>query len=97
MQWALLLAIMSVSGQEPPVDVKETPKEQDTDVDVEEKGKDIKDLKDCILGLEFYILDKKEYKEYCPGKEWEQPSIDKYKEKPQSYLPEGCKPEPPEE
>ena len=92
MRWILLFTILSVNGQEtiqPPEEVDG----QDVDVDIKDKEADLKSLKECITGLEFYILDKKQYKKYCPDKKWEQPSIDKYKEKPQSYLPEGCMPE----
>ena len=44
-----------------------------------------------MLGLEFFLRDKKDYKKHCPQIKWEQPSLDEYKKDLKSYLPEGCK------
>tara|TARA_Y100001937_G_C7071106_1_gene308431 strand:- start:534 stop:788 length:255 start_codon:yes stop_codon:yes gene_type:complete len=41
--------------------------------------------------LEIYLQDKKDHKKYCPSKKWTQPSLEVYKEKLKSQLPEGCK------
>ncbi len=51
---------------------------------------EIKDLKKGILGLEFYIRDKKDHKAYCSHIEWKQPSLNVYKKDPKSYLPANC-------
>ena len=51
---------------------------------------EVEDLKKDILGLEFYIRDKKNYKTHCSHIKWEQPSIKIYKKDPKSYLPDGC-------
>jgi len=52
----------------------------------------IQPLKKKIMGLEFYLQDKKDYKEFCPHIEWIQPKLKVYKDSPKSYLPQGCKP-----
>lgn len=41
--------------------------------------------------LEIYLQDRKDHEEHCPQLEWEQPSIEVYKEKLISQLPEECK------
>ena len=41
--------------------------------------------------LEIYLQDRKDYEEYCSQLEWEQPSIEVYKETLISQLPEECK------
>ena len=41
--------------------------------------------------LESYLQDRKDHEEHCPQLEWEQPSIEVYKEKLISQLPEECK------
>ena len=51
----------------------------------------IESLKKDMLGLEYYLKDKKEHREFCPEIEWNQPSLQEYKKDPKSYLPEGCK------
>jgi len=51
----------------------------------------IQPLKRKIMGLEFYLQDKKDYKEFCPHIEWIQPKLKVYKKNPKSYLPQGCK------
>ena len=55
-----------------------------------------------MKSMELFLLDKTQYQEHCAGIKWEQPSIDIYKEKLVSQLPEECKakvpaPEPAEE
>ena len=61
--------------------------------EVEECQKGVEGLKNDVLGLEFYLQDKKDYKTYCPYIKWEQPKIEKYKKEPKSYLPKECKAE----
>lgn len=55
-----------------------------------------------MKSMELFLLDKTQYQEHCAGIKWEQPTIDVYKEKLVSQLPEECKakvpaPEPIEE
>jgi len=66
---------------------------QDTPAQVMKKDpiEKIKPLKRKIMGLEFYLQDRKDYKEFCPDIEWKQPKFRVYKRDPRSYLPEGCK------
>jgi len=60
-------------------------------IPVGDPKKDIGDLERDTRALEFYLLDKKDHKEFCPEIDWNQPPLDTYKEEPKSYLPEGCK------
>ena len=53
----------------------------------------LKDLKNDITSLEFFLQDKKDHKTYCPNTGWTQPPLEKYKKEPKSHLPKGCKPE----
>ena len=50
-------------------------------------------LKNDMMGLEFFLQDKKDYKTYCPYDKWKQPALVTYKKEPKSYLPKGCKAE----
>jgi len=95
MQPVLLLFLLTVSASpEPPVApvgdsgavYEETPSEQ-----VGGAQDAIESLKNDMLGLEHYLQDKKDYKEFCPHLEWAQPLLEEYKEDPRSYLPETCK------
>jgi hypothetical protein len=52
----------------------------------------VKGLKNDMTGLEFFLQDKKDYKNHCPTTKWEQPKLDEYKKEPKSYLPKECKP-----
>jgi hypothetical protein len=92
MRWVLLLALITANAQEITEEVVE---EQSSDGNMQQQEQDVKDLKGCIEGLEFFLQDKKDYEKYCPKEEWTQPSLDEYKEDPKSHLPEGCKPEEP--
>ena len=49
------------------------------------------DLKRDMKALEIFLQDQEDHKEYCPKIKWEQPSIEVYKEKLESQLPEDCK------
>jgi len=50
-------------------------------------------LKNDMMGLEFFLQDKKDYKTHCSYKNWKQPALLTYKKEPKSYLPKGCKAE----
>ena len=43
------------------------------------------------IALEHYLQDKSDHEEYCPSLSWTQPSLEVYKEKLTSQLPEECK------
>ena len=43
-----------------------------------------------MLGLELFLKDKSDHSLYCPRLEWEQPTLEIYKEDPKSHLPEEC-------
>tara|TARA_A100001515_G_C4572640_1_gene210240 strand:- start:107 stop:412 length:306 start_codon:yes stop_codon:yes gene_type:complete len=66
----------------------EEPVEASEDVKKCEEG--VKGLKNGVLGLEFYLQDKKLHERACPNLEWVQPSLEIYKENPKSYLPKEC-------
>lgn len=51
----------------------------------------LKDLRRSADGLEWFLLDKKVYRDICPEIDWEQPDIDEYRNEPRSYLPPECK------
>ncbi len=53
-------------------------------------GSGVENIDGNTGALELYLKDKKDHKEHCSKIEWEQPSIEKYKEDLKSYLPEGC-------
>ena len=52
---------------------------------------EISEMERDALALEFYLKDKKDHEEYCPILSWTQPSLEVYKEKLTSQLPEECK------
>ena len=52
---------------------------------------EISDMERDALALEFYLQDKSDHEEYCPSLSWTQPSLEVYKEKLTSQLPEECK------
>lgn len=47
--------------------------------------------------LELFLLDQDNYKKYCSDIEWKAPSIEDYREKLTSLLPDVCKERVPEE
>jgi len=51
------------------------------------------DLCDKVKALELFLQDQEDHKEYCPDLEWDQPSIEVYREKLKSQLPKECKKE----
>ena len=96
MHWIIPLVLASAPLEEPvqppvgdPVPIEEpSPSEE-----VDDCQKGVKSLKNDVLGLEFYLQDKKDYKIYCPYTKWEQPKLEEYKKEPKSYLPKDCKAE----
>ena len=73
---------------------QETPPEPDDTADeVEECQDSVTELKNRMLGLQFFLQDKKDYQEHCPKQEWDQPTLEEYRKDPKSNLPEDCKPE----
>lgn len=57
----------------------------------EDTKEKIRPLKRKLMGIEFYLQDRKDHEEFCPEIEWKQPKLKVYKKDPRSYLPEGCK------
>ena len=52
---------------------------------------DSEELKKSAHALELYLQDKKDYKNYCPQINWDQPPLDEYRKDLRSHLPKGCK------
>ena len=69
------------------------PEQNDSADDVEDCKDNVTELKNRMLGLQFFLEDKKDYEEHCPKQEWEQPTLEEYRTDPKSHLPENCKPE----
>ena len=94
MRWPLLFLLTVTASPEPPVAsvsdsgavYEQAPSEQ-----INDTTDAIESLKKDMLGLEYYLKDRKEHREFCPEIEWNQPSLQEYKKDPKSYLPEGCK------
>jgi len=96
MNWMLIPFVLAIDTGYQPLPINETPteeKQERSKNDVEECEKGVKDLKNSVLGLEFFLKDKKEHKMFCPYIKWRQPSLEEYKNKPKSYLPKECKAE----
>ena len=94
MRFSLLFLLATAASSEPVDDPAgdPTPPEESRPCDeVEETQEGVKDLKREMLGLEFFLRDKKAYKENCSSIEWEQPKLKKYIIEPKSYLPKKCK------
>ena len=94
MRFSLLFLLATAASSEPvddPVGDPTSPEESRPCDEVEETQEGVKDLKREMLGLEFFLRDKKEYKENCSSIEWEQPKLKKYIKEPKSYLPKKCK------
>ena len=92
---ALFLLVTTASPEPTDAPVSDpAPTEEPRPCDeVEETQEGVRGLKNDMLGLEFFLLDKKEHKTYCPYTKWEQPTLEEYKKDPKSYLPEDCKAE----
>jgi len=92
----ILLLIMTTSASPEPTEaLVSVQQDQQDPVPPEEVGRcqdGVDDLKNSILGLEFYLRDRKEHKEFCSHLEWEQPKLEVYKKDPKSYLPDSCIP-----
>jgi hypothetical protein len=92
MKWILFL-ILTVASAQDFLGAPQDTASQAIAEEVEDCQRGVKDLKNDMMGLELFLQDKKDYKEYCPQTSWLQPSLEKYKEDPRSYLPEACKAE----
>ena len=95
MRWLIIPMVLATdTGYLPlPLNDDPVPTEERSDDDVDECEKDVKDLKNSVIGLEFFLQDRKDYKIYCPHTKWRQPRLEEYKKDPKSYLPKGCKSE----
>jgi|15BtaG_2_1085339.scaffolds.fasta_scaffold02905_4 hypothetical protein len=94
MSWYFLLAtFLPANVQNTPILVNDADEVSQANPSEElgECEKGVKSLKNAILGLEFFLKDKKDYKTSCSGIKWNQPALDVYKNEPKSYLPEECK------
>ena len=93
----ILLFLATTAGSLEPMDAFLSDPEEQNDSGYAEDAEDcqegVEDLKNSMLGLEFFLRDRKEYKELCPYLEWEQPILEVYKKEPKSYLPKACKTE----
>ena len=52
---------------------------------------DLSEMERDARALELYLQDQKDHETYCPQVEWNQPSLNTYKETLTSHLPDGCK------
>ena len=89
MIWLLVPYLIAAEGpdySQQLIRISEDPSDQ-----VDDCKDDVKTLKNRMLGLQFFLQDKKEYKENCPKVKWKQPTLDEYRKDPKSYLPKGCK------
>jgi len=69
-----------------------SPQEDTQEDSASDKCKDkAESLKNDMMGLEFFLEDKKDYKTHCSYKSWKQPALPVYKKEPKSYLPKDCK------
>ena len=93
MRWLIIPMVLATDTGYPPLPLNEDPKpaEEQSNDDIEDCEKGVTDLKNSVLGLEFFLQDKKDFKTYCPYVKWEQPKLEEYKKEPKSYLPKECK------
>ena len=94
MWWILPVVLATSPTQEaiaPPTSAPEVQQHQIPSQDIEDCQEGVKGLKNDVIGLEFFLQDKKDYKESCPSAKWEQPKLEEYKKDPKSYLPKDCK------
>jgi len=91
-KWLIIHMVLATDTGYPPLPLNEDPKpsEEQSDDTIEDCEKGVKDLKNLVLGLEFFLQDKKDFKTYCPLHKWEQPKLEDYKKNPKSYLPKSC-------
>ena len=91
----LILFLLVSSAQEAteaPGDTSVPQTNQVLGAGLEDCQRGVRGLKNDMTGLEFFLQDKKDYKNHCPATKWEQPKLDEYKKEPKSYLPNECKP-----
>jgi len=96
MRWLIIPMVLATDTGYSPMPLNDdipVPIEEERGDDIEECQKGVKDLKNSVLGLEFFLQDKKDFKTYCPYTKWDQPKLEEYKKEPKSYLPKDCKPE----
>jgi hypothetical protein len=62
-------------------------------IDLEDTSK----METEAMAIQLYLEDLLDHDKYCNEIDWEQPDIEIYKETLISHLPEGCKPEEPEQ
>ena len=62
-------------------------------IDLEDTSK----METEAMAIQLYLEDLLDHDKYCSEIDWEQPDIEIYKETLISHLPEGCKPEEPEQ
>ena len=95
MRWLIIPMVLATDTGYPPLPLNDdpVPVEERSDDDIDECEKGVKDLKNSVIGLEFFLQDKKDFKIYCPHTKWKQPNFEEYKKDPKSYLPRGCKSE----
>ena len=86
----LLISSGPIKGSETLDSASEPTEEQSPSDSAEQCQKAAEDLKNKMLGLENFLMDKKHHKDECPNLNWEQPSLEEYKKDPKSYLPESC-------
>ena len=91
--WWLPVALYTTPVQplDHTTDTSEPVEEPAPSDDVSDCKDGVESLKNGVVGLEFFLQDKKDYKIYCPYEVWKQPKLEIYKKKPQSYLPKNCK------
>tara|TARA_Y100001973_G_scaffold86334_1_gene129216 strand:- start:305 stop:601 length:297 start_codon:yes stop_codon:yes gene_type:complete len=91
-KWLLVPLIGSTTFYPPYPVVEPAPQEQQdsADEDVEDCKKGVEGLRNDVLGLELFLKDKSDHRLYCPLLNWEQPTLETYKEDPKSHLPEEC-------
>jgi hypothetical protein len=92
MKWLIIPMVLATDVSYPPfpVDGDPLPAEYNPTEDVDDCERGVKDLKKSVLGLEFFLQDKRDHKIYCPFVKWDQPALSAYKEDPKSYLPKKC-------
>jgi len=89
MVWLLVPYLIAAEGPDYSQQMIEV--SQDSGDEVDDCKDNVKMLKNRMLGLQFFLEDKKEYKENCPKAKWKQPTLEEYRKKPRSYLPKECK------
>ena len=89
MKLVLVLALFIAMANGNPIDVNG--KGSEFHIASLESATDKVPLKQKLLGLEYYLRDKKDHEELCSEIPWEQPALEVYQQQPKSYLPENCK------